>query len=82
MVTGGMYKYILNLFHASHNHINMLIIKDHVLKVMPIICIYITYVHSYVHIYAKQKHLRYKKVRDQSEATCKQAGATKSFDIS
>ena len=32
--------------------------------------------------YAKQKHLGCKKVRGQSEATCKQAGATKSFDIS
>ena len=31
---------------------------------------------------AKQKHLGCKKVRGQSEATCKQAGATKSFDIS
>ena len=30
--------------------------------------------------YAKQKHLGCKKVRGQSEATCKQAGATKSFD--
>ena len=29
-----------------------------------------------------QKHLGCKKVRDQSEAACKQAGATKSFDIS
>ena len=33
-------------------------------------------------INAKQKHLGCKKVRGQSEATCKQAGATKSFDIS
>ena len=32
--------------------------------------------------YAKQKHLGCKKVQGQSEATCKQAGATKSFDIS
>ena len=30
----------------------------------------------------KQKHLGCKKVRVQSEVTCKQAGATKSFDIS
>ena len=35
-----------------------------------------------VYIYAKQKHLGCKKVRGQSEAACKQAGATKSFDIS
>ena len=34
------------------------------------------------YIYAKQNHLGCKKVRGQSEATCKQAGATKSFDIS
>ena len=33
-------------------------------------------------LYAKQKHLGCKKVRGQSEATCKKAGATKSFDIS
>ena len=32
--------------------------------------------------YAKQKHLGYKKVRGQSEAAYKQAGATKSFNIS
>ena len=31
---------------------------------------------------AKQKHLGCKKVRGQSEAACKQADATKSFDIS
>ena len=31
---------------------------------------------------AKQKHLGYKKVRGQSEAACKQADTTKSFDIS
>ena len=31
---------------------------------------------------AKQKHLGRKKVRGQSEAICKKAGATKSFDIS
>ena len=31
---------------------------------------------------AKQKHLGCKKVRGQSEATCKQAGTTKRFDIS
>ena len=35
-----------------------------------------------VNTYAKQKHLGCKKVRGQSEVTCKQAGATKSFDIS
>ena len=32
--------------------------------------------------YAKQKQLGCKKVQSQSEAICKQAGATKSFDIS
>ena len=38
------------------------------------------FVSCYIH--AKQKHLGVKKVRGQSEATCKKAGATKSFDIS
>ena len=37
---------------------------------------------SHTYKYAKQKHLGCKKVRGQSEATCKQAGVTKSFDIS
>ena len=32
--------------------------------------------------YAKQKHLGCKKVQGLSEATCKQAGVTISFDIS
>ena len=47
------------------------------------VCIYV-YVckGACVYVYAKQKHLKCKKVRGQSEATCKQAGATKSFDIS
>ena len=33
-------------------------------------------------LHAKQKHLGYKNVQGQSEATCKQAGATKDSDIS
>ena len=47
-------------------------------KHIHIICI--TYVHMYVRMYvAKQKHLGCKKVWGQH---CKQAGATKRFDIS
>ena len=33
-------------------------------------------------LYAKQKHLGCKKVQGQAKVTCKQAGVTKSFDIS
>ena len=46
-------------------------------------CTYVCiYVRTYVNVNAKQKHLGCKKVRGLSEAACKQAGATKSFDIS
>ena len=33
MVIGNKYKYILNLLLPKHNHINIVIITDHVLKV-------------------------------------------------
>ena len=33
MVIGDKYKYILNLLLPKHNHINIVVITDHVLKV-------------------------------------------------
>ena len=43
---------------------------------------YGTYLLKIVKIYAKQKHLGFKKCRANQKQHCKQAGATKRFDIS
>ena len=45
------------------------------------VCMYVLYVCMYICMLNKNT-LGVKKVRGQSEATCKQAGATKSYDIS
>ena len=54
------------------------------MKIYLLVINFFVIVISYFSVYlnAKQKHLGCKKGRGQSEAACKQAGATKSFDIS